>query len=208
MDKLNELRREKQKLVEKIMDQYRVLEPTMPLPSKAKKTSWIADRMKKLIKPRGREGREPFRAQFIAAGSVENLADATETPESNPRSAPVSPSPLRKAPSSQSMLEERRVILGSSRRKLSSRYGISESFSPGDNRATPRDRFRQRVGTIVWEPAAPPSRDSLSSCSEAGEESTALTEDREATELSVSSATEDCQSISTDQAPLTKKNSL
>lgn len=29
-DKLNELRREKQKLVEKIMDQYRVLEPGLP----------------------------------------------------------------------------------------------------------------------------------------------------------------------------------
>lgn len=35
-DKLNELRREKQKLVEKIMDQYRVLEPSLPLPNKSK----------------------------------------------------------------------------------------------------------------------------------------------------------------------------
>lgn len=36
-EKLSELRREKQKLVEKIMDQYRVLEPSMPSPaSKAK----------------------------------------------------------------------------------------------------------------------------------------------------------------------------
>lgn len=36
-EKLSELRREKQKLVEKIMDQYRVLEPSMQPPaSKAK----------------------------------------------------------------------------------------------------------------------------------------------------------------------------
>lgn len=35
-DKLNELRREKQKLVEKIMDQYRVLEPGMPGPKQPK----------------------------------------------------------------------------------------------------------------------------------------------------------------------------
>lgn len=41
-----------------------------------RKSNWIADRMKKLIKPRGggREGR----ALFTAAGSVENLADSTE----------------------------------------------------------------------------------------------------------------------------------
>lgn len=36
-EKLSELRREKQKLVEKIMDQYRVLEPSMQSPvNKAK----------------------------------------------------------------------------------------------------------------------------------------------------------------------------
>lgn len=40
-----------------------------------RKSNWIADRMKKLIKPKGgREGR----ALFTAAGSVENLADSTE----------------------------------------------------------------------------------------------------------------------------------
>ncbi|XP_018593004.1 coiled-coil domain containing 88A isoform X2 [Scleropages formosus] len=78
-DKLNELRREKQKLVEKIMDQYRILEPTMPMPSKAKKSNWIADRMKKLIKPRaGKEGREG-RAHFIASGSIENLSEINES---------------------------------------------------------------------------------------------------------------------------------
>lgn len=45
-------------------------------PCPPRKSNWIADRMKKLIKPRGggREGR----ALFTAAGSVENLADSTE----------------------------------------------------------------------------------------------------------------------------------
>uniref|UniRef100_A0A4W5JFF8 Uncharacterized protein n=1 Tax=Hucho hucho TaxID=62062 RepID=A0A4W5JFF8_9TELE len=77
-EKMGELRREKQKLVEKIMDQYRVLDPSMPTPSKAKKSNWIADRMKKLIKPKGggREGR----ALFYAAGSIENLADSADYP--------------------------------------------------------------------------------------------------------------------------------
>lgn len=42
-----------------------------------RKSNWIADRMKKLIKPRGGGGREG-RALYTAAGSVENLADSAE----------------------------------------------------------------------------------------------------------------------------------
>lgn len=46
-----------------------------------RKSNWIADRMKKLIKPRGGGGREG-RALFTAAGSIENLADSSEfTPD-------------------------------------------------------------------------------------------------------------------------------
>ncbi|XP_018515745.1 coiled-coil domain containing 88A [Lates calcarifer] len=173
-EKLSELRREKQKLVEKIMDQYRVLEPSMQSPTtKAKKSNWIADRMKKLIKPRGggREGR----ALFTAAGSVENLADSTEftsdthAPQPDPRSAPVSPSPLRKIPSQTepdiSVPGTPALRSGSGgRRKLGSRHGwglglarggsgVSQSFSPGDNKTPPRPRLRssQNNPTVLWE---------------------------------------------------------
>ncbi|XP_027138958.1 coiled-coil domain containing 88A [Larimichthys crocea] len=171
-EKLSELRREKQKLVEKIMDQYRVLEPSMQPPaSKAKKSNWIADRMKKLIKPRGGGGREG-RALFTAAGSVENLADSTEftsdthtTPHSDPRSAPVSPSPLRKAEPDISVPGTPAMRSGSGgRRKLGSRHGwglglaragsgVSQSFSPGDHKTQPRLRLRsnQNASTVLWE---------------------------------------------------------
>ncbi|KAM9376397.1 coiled-coil domain containing 88A [Pholidichthys leucotaenia] len=176
-EKLSELRREKQKLVEKIMDQYRILEPSMQLPTnKAKKTNWIADRMKKLIKPRGGGGREG-RALFTAAGSVENLADSTEYTSdthahqhaSDPRSAPVSPSPLRKA---QSQTETDISLSGTpaprsgsgGRRKLGSRHGwrlesaragsrVSQSFSPGDQKTHPRLRLHSshNNSSVLWE---------------------------------------------------------
>ncbi|KAK5864702.1 hypothetical protein PBY51_015923 [Eleginops maclovinus] len=173
-EKLSELRREKQKLVEKIMDQYRVLEPSMQPPgSKAKKSNWIADRMKKLIKPRGggREGR----ALFTAAGSVENLADSTEftsdthTRHPDPRSAPVSPSPLRKAPSQTeqdiSAPGTPSMRSGSGgRRKLGSRHGwglglsragsgVSQSFSPGDHKTPPPLRLHSdhSSSSVLWE---------------------------------------------------------
>ncbi|XP_026859447.2 girdin isoform X2 [Electrophorus electricus] len=168
LDKLNELRREKQKLVEKIMDQYRVLEPGMLPPKQPKKTNWIADRMKKLIKPKaGREGR----AQFIAAGSVENLAEAGDAApassspipahalEQDPRSAPSSPMPLWRVVSQGETEEQPKVVLRTAtRRKLGSRHGwgrgrgnnVSQSFSPGDQRTPPRTRFRS-PSSALWE---------------------------------------------------------
>uniref|UniRef100_A0A3P9I8P9 Coiled-coil domain containing 88B n=1 Tax=Oryzias latipes TaxID=8090 RepID=A0A3P9I8P9_ORYLA len=172
-EKLSELRREKQKLVEKIMDQYRVLEPSMqPSPNKAKKSNWIADRMKKLIKPRGggREGR----AAFTAAGSVENLADGAEytsdAPKIDPRSAPVSPSLQRKLSSNAepdiSAPGTPNLRSGSGgRRKLGSRHGwgiglarggsgVSQSFSPGDHKTHPRQRLRSSQtsqSSVLWE---------------------------------------------------------
>ncbi|KAJ8282834.1 hypothetical protein COCON_G00053530 [Conger conger] len=220
LDKLNELRREKQKLVEKIMDQYRVLEPSVPLPNKAKKSNWIADRMKKLIKPRaGREGR----AQFIAAGSIENLAEASDgqtlNAQHDPLSAPVSPSPLRKASSVDSEDQPRAANLRSARRKLGSRHGwglgrgrgasVSQSFSPGDNRPSPRDRYCRPVGpTAIWEAEASPtpSQESLSEGEKAGCEDN-LTSELKTDPHRLSSGPEDCLS-SDGKITLTKTDSL
>ncbi|XP_029470662.1 coiled-coil domain-containing protein 88B [Rhinatrema bivittatum] len=162
MDKLNELRREKQKLVEKIMDQYRVLEPTIP---KSKKSNWITDKMKKLIKPRREGARDRLRAPAPGAGSTENLIvllhqDGLQEPPGEGReadrsgfqapgfSAPSSPTFLRRASSSVSILDSHRVHMRLHRRKLSSRLTSSESFSPGDSQTSPRERFRQR--RIGW----------------------------------------------------------
>ncbi|KAK3565119.1 hypothetical protein QTP86_033175, partial [Hemibagrus guttatus] len=170
LDKLNELRREKQKLVEKIMDQYRVLEPGMSAPKQPKKSNWIADRMKKLIKPKGgREGR----AQFITIGSTDiqeepgdpalpsSLTSSALSQEQDPRSAPTSPSILRRVSSQGDTDEPSKVILRTARRKLgSSRHGwglgrsreggVSQSFSPGDHRSRPIRRLNT-PSSALWE---------------------------------------------------------
>ncbi|XP_077465760.1 coiled-coil domain containing 88A isoform X2 [Stigmatopora argus] len=169
-EKLSELRREKQKLVEKIMDQYRVLEPNVqPSPWKAKKSNWIADRMKKLIKPRG--GTREGRGFVTAACSVENLADRTQfaldTPQRDPCSAPGSPctprkSPFHPEPEISSPTNPAPRPGSGVRRKLGSRHGwsltrggagVSQSFSPGDGKTTPRHRLfsGQNTTTVLWE---------------------------------------------------------
>ncbi|XP_029813447.1 coiled-coil domain-containing protein 88B isoform X2 [Suricata suricatta] len=145
LDQLNALRREKQKLVEKIMDQYRVLEPG-PLP-RTKKGSWLADKVKRLMRPRREGGLHGGpRLGADGAGSTESLGAPPETELSKGREADgtgsLSPAPMRRAQSSLCLRDE--TLEGGQRRKLSSRFPVgrsSESFSPGD---TPRQRFRQR----------------------------------------------------------------
>ncbi|XP_075829426.1 coiled-coil domain-containing protein 88B isoform X2 [Microtus pennsylvanicus] len=155
LDQLNALRREKQKLVEKIMDQYRVLEPG-PLP-RTKKVSWLADKVKRLIRPR-REGALHGGPRLGAdgAGSTESLGGPLETELPEGREADgtgsLSPAPMRRAQSSLCLGDE--TLAGGQRRRLSSRFPVgrsSESFSPGD---TPRQRFRQRRPGPLGAPSA------------------------------------------------------
>ncbi|CAO2584482.1 Coiled-coil domain-containing protein 88B [Lemmus lemmus] len=155
LDQLNALRREKQKLVEKIMDQYRVLEPG-PLP-RTKKGSWLADKVKRLIRPR-REGalHGGTRLGADGAGSTESLGGPLETELPEGREAngtgSSSPAPMRRAQSSLCLGDE--TLAGAQRRRLSSRFPAgrsSESFSPGD---TPRQRFRQRRPGPLGAPSA------------------------------------------------------
>ncbi|XP_022447323.1 coiled-coil domain-containing protein 88B isoform X1 [Delphinapterus leucas] len=155
LDQLNALRREKQKLVEKIMDQYRVLEPG-PLP-RTKKGSWLADKVKRLMRPR-REGGPHGGPRLGAdgAGSTESLGAPPEMELSEGREADgtgsPSPAPVRRAQSSLCLRDE--TLAGGQRRKLSSRFPVgrsSESFSPGD---TPRQRFRQRCPGPLGAPSS------------------------------------------------------
>ncbi|XP_060107354.1 coiled-coil domain-containing protein 88B [Heteronotia binoei] len=142
LDKLGELRREKQKLVEKIMDQYRVLEPALP---RGKKSNWITEKLKKLMKPRREAPREQLRPMAEGAGSSESLT-GQEGPGSDgtASSAPSSPAPLHKASSALSILDAQQIHLR--RHRLSSRLPPVESPGPQseENQANPRQRFRQR----------------------------------------------------------------
>ncbi|XP_070622859.1 coiled-coil domain-containing protein 88B isoform X1 [Erythrolamprus reginae] len=143
-DKLGELRREKQKLVEKIMDQYRVLEPAMP---RGKKSNWIAGKIRRLMKLR-REQPRPIAEG--AGSSSESLAGAEEHGlDSRASSTPNSPSLPRKA-SNASLPESPPVHFR--RCRLSSRMPVLEASGSGDEdgQDNPRQRFRQRRLGVLW----------------------------------------------------------
>ncbi|KAG8437980.1 hypothetical protein GDO86_008606 [Hymenochirus boettgeri] len=132
-EKLTELKHEKQKLLDKIMDQYRVLEPA-PI-THSRKSNWITDKMKRLLRAKDRPQRGPGDSPRILIPPVE---PTSESEKGSKQTATLRRSRSSITPSSP-------VLQGTFRSrnaKLSSTIRSSESFSSNDS--TPRERFRLR----------------------------------------------------------------
>ncbi|XP_037546447.1 girdin [Nematolebias whitei] len=190
IDKLNDLRRQKEKLEEKIMDQYKFYEPSPP----RRRGNWIALKFKKLIKSSSREhasetsnpaAAEPqFASQDLGSFiSLDGSGGSASTLAGEATSQLRHSTPLKKFPRLRSRLKNRDKVKFLFRRSmslssLSHPSASSEAKQEGSEADVEEDRltssFTTSILSLLHHPTALPSKHFNSSITDTAPDVSAL----------------------------------
>uniref|UniRef100_A0A087XLZ0 Coiled-coil domain containing 88Aa n=1 Tax=Poecilia formosa TaxID=48698 RepID=A0A087XLZ0_POEFO len=135
IDKLNDLRRQKEKLEEKIMDQYKFYDPSPP----RRRGNWITLKLKKLMKSSSRENvPESTQAEALHYGgsfiSSDGSGGSASTSAGDFTSQQRGSTPVKKFPRLRSRLKDKDKVKSIFRRSLSLNSYLSKMLLQKSNR--------------------------------------------------------------------------
>ncbi|XP_070408138.1 girdin isoform X5 [Nothobranchius furzeri] len=161
IDKLNDLRRQKEKLEEKIMDQYKFYEPSPP----RRRGNWIALKLKKLMKSGSREQETestPFSAAEVQlsphdsgslVSSEGSAGDATSQPHSSDKESNGSTVPSGCEDSDELQNHGLKGVQSRAQSQSSGEFSVSLENEPWSNGSSPVQQPQSRSSSFHHPPS-------------------------------------------------------